>query len=159
MKKGDILLINYKFDPIAYLIKLVTKSKWNHVAWALNEFMLIEVTGKGIKINPISKYLHSPLYNLKLIRLKDLSKSKIKKVSKRLLAQRGKIHYWKFFLSYFLVGFGLKPLVKNCSNFIFFEMRKEGYSIGKRNQKFINPEDFNSYKYATDITEEIPRGV
>lgn len=159
MKKGDILLIRYKFDPIGWLIQLVTKSKWNHVAWALNEFMLIEASGDGIKITPVSKYFKPLYYNIKLIRFKDLSKSKINKISRKLLKQRCRYSRLKSLPSYFLVWFGFKPFVKNCSNFIYFELRKEGHSLGKRNQKFINPEDFNSYKNSIDITEELPRGI
>lgn len=159
MRKGDILLVDYRLDPVGYLIKSYTKSKYNHVAWALNSFVLIEATGKGIKITPLSKYLHSSLYHIKLIRLTDISKAKIKKISEKLVAQRCKIPYWKFFISYFLVLFGLTPLCRNCSNFIYCTLKEEGYSIGKRNKRFINPEDFNSYKNAVDVTDELPYGV
>jgi hypothetical protein len=159
MKKGDILLIDYKYDPIGWLIKLATKSKYNHVAWALNEFVLIEATGRGIKTTPLSKYLNSPLYSMKLIRFTDLCKTKIKKISKHLLKQRCKTPYWKFFISYFLVFLGFKPLCQNCSLFIYKTLRKEDCSLGKRNNRFINPEDFNSYQKAVDVSEELPCGV
>jgi hypothetical protein len=159
MRKGDILLVDYRYDPIGWLIKWVTKSKYNHVAWALNEFVVIEATGRGIKTTALSKYLNCPLYSIKLIRFKDLCKTKIKKISKRLVKQQCKTPYWRFLLSYILVWIGIKPLVKNCSNFIYFELRQEGHSLGKKNKKFINPEDFHSYKYSLDITEELPSGV
>ena len=159
MKQGDILLINYKLDPIGYLIKWITHSHYNHIAWTLNEFVLIEAPGKGIKTVLLSKYLYSFLYNIKLIRFKDLSKYQIKNISKRLVEQQCKYSYWKFLLSYFLVFLGLKPLAKNCSNFIYYELKKEGCSLGKKNKKFINPEDFNSYKNSIDVTDQMPTGT
>lgn len=159
MIQGDLLLVNYKLDPMGYLIKFFTKSKYNHIAWALNEFVLIEGTGKGIKTTKLSKYLNSWLYKIKLIRFKDLSKSNIKKITKNLVSQRCKTPYWKFFISYFLVAFGIKPLCKNCSNLIYFELKKIGHNIAKRNKKFINPEDYNSYKNIIEVTDELPTGI
>ena len=159
MRKGDILLINYFFDPIGWLIKWVTHSKWNHIAFALNEFVVIEGTGRGVKTTHLSKYLDKRWFTIKLIRFKDLSKPKINKLAVDLVSQRTKTPYWKFFISYFLVAFGCKPLCTNCSLLLYEALKRQNHGIKMRNNVFINPEDFNSYDKAIDITDQLPIGA
>lgn len=158
MRQGDLLVIEYFYDPIGVLIKYFTKSHFNHVAWVLNEYVLIEAGGRGIKTTSLSHYLDKRFYKIKLIRFSDLSKKQIKEVTKDLVSQRCKTPYWKFFISYFLVAFGIKPLCKNCSNFIYFALKKVGHGINKRNKRFINPEDYNRYPNAKDVSDELPPG-
>lgn len=159
MKKGDILLIDYKYDIIGFLIKLTSKSKYNHAAWAVNEFSVIEAASTSVKITPVSKYFNKFLYKVKLVQLQNLTKSQINKITKDLLSKRGKVSYWKSLVSFFLVGFKLKGLVPNCSNIIFNSMQKSDYTMTKKNRYYITPEDFNSAKYAIDITSELPKGT
>lgn len=159
MKKGDILLINISYDPAGWLIKYFTKSKYNHAAWALNEYSFIHSTGRGIRIDTLSKYLNNKWFNVKVLRLKNLNKKQINKTSKLLVEQRCKVAYWKFFISFFLVAFGLKGLVQNCSNMIFNAMTKAGYTLTKKNNKYIVPEDFNKSPEAIDVTDELPTGI
>ena len=155
MRQGDILLVNYFADPMGYLIKWATKSHYNHVAWALNEFVLIEAGGRGIKTTHLSKYLNPRWFNIKLIRFTDLSKKQIKQITQELVKQRNKLPYWKFFISYFLVALGITPLCKNCSNFLYFALKNAGHGISKCNKKFINPEDYNRYPKAKDVSDEL----
>jgi hypothetical protein len=159
MKLGDILLVNYFFDPVGILIKFFTHSHWNHVAWALNGFVVIEACGRGIKTTSLTKYLNNKFFTIKLIRFKDLNKKQIQEITKDLVSQRKKIHYWKFFVSYWMVLLGIKPLVKNCSNFIYFALKKVNHGIAKTNKKFINPEDYNLYPHSVDVSDELPVGA
>jgi hypothetical protein len=84
MKQGDILLLHCKLDPLAWLICYLSRGKYNHVLWAINDHEVIESIGKGIIVTPIKKY-KTWRYDLKLIRLKGLSQVKIKRITKKIL--------------------------------------------------------------------------
>jgi len=154
MKQGDILLTYHKLDPLAWVIAYLSNGQFNHVLWAVNDHELIESVGKGIVISPLTKYLNWE-YNLKLIRLKGLSQSKIELITKRLLAQQCNNFYLKYLMDYIIMIITRKPCRTTCSNFISYELIKEGYYINKKHFKFIVPEDFNVWKEADDVTNEL----
>ena len=70
--ENHILLVHSRFDIISYLIRLYTKSYYNHCAWILNSHLIVESTRGGIKINHINKYRNPLLYGTKEIYIKKL---------------------------------------------------------------------------------------
>lgn len=74
MKKGDILVINYKFDPIGRLLG----REWGHCAWVLSEDHLLESTIWGIYIVPARKYIFNKNYKVKLLRLRNIKREDLK---------------------------------------------------------------------------------
>jgi uncharacterized protein YycO len=51
MRAGDVLLFHRKkFQLMTWLIQLVTRSKWNHAAIALDDEQYIEATSAGVRI-------------------------------------------------------------------------------------------------------------
>jgi len=160
MKQGDILLIKYKYDPIGWIIRKFTKSKWNHIAWALNNSYIIEANGSGIIISSIRKFQNKKLYDIKLIRIKNISKFNIQKVTKDLVSQTKRWRYATFLYSYILTILGSKKCpCKSCSWFITEALNKINYTISKKNIKYITPEDYNKFKYCIEVTDELQRGV
>ena len=154
MKTGDILLMYHRIDPLAWLIAYLSGGKYNHVAWAVNDHEVIESVGKGIVITPLDKFIKGR-YDLKLIRLKGLSQAKIKRITKRLLKSRFRDFYLKYLLDFIIMILRRKTHRITCSNFISYELRKEGYYINKKHPKFIVPEDFNVFKRSIDVTDEL----
>ena len=154
MKQGDILLLFNKYDPLAWLICYLSKGKYNHVLWAINDHEVIESIGKGIVINPLKKY-KTWRYDLKLIRLKGLSQEKIKHITKRLIKRQFKDFYPKYLLDFIIMIMRRKTHRTTCSNLVSYELIKEGYTIAKKNFRFIVPEDFNTFKHGIDVTDEL----
>ena len=154
MKTGYILLLYHKIDPFAWILRWLTEGRYNHVAWAINEHEVIESVGKGIVITPLDKFTKGR-YDLKLIRLKGLSQAKIKRITKRLLKSRFRDFYLKYLLDFIIMILRRKTHRITCSNFISYELRKEGYYINKKHRKFIVPEDFNVFKRSIDVTDEL----
>ena len=80
MKKGDILLIHYRFDPFASLIRFATKSYWNHVAICIDNDHVLEVRGHRIQVSPIRRYVYNDkIYKCKVVRCKRLNPNGVKK--------------------------------------------------------------------------------
>ena len=78
MRKGDILLVKYKYDPIAWIIRKVTRSNWNHVCWILDDCHILEIKSGNISRNHIRRYLNKKFYEVKLVRIKGLKKEHLK---------------------------------------------------------------------------------
>jgi hypothetical protein len=154
MKQGDILLMYHRIDPLAWLLCYLSEGRYNHVGWAINDHEIIESIGKGIVISPLSKYKNGR-YDLKLIRLKGLSKEKIKRVNNRLLKRQFRDFYPKYLFDYIIMILRRKTHRTTCSNLISCELIKEGYSIKKIHCKFITPEDFNRCKFGKNVTNEL----
>ena len=154
MKQGDILLMYHKLDPLAWLLCYLSEGRYNHVGWAINDHEIIESIGKGIVISPLSKYKNGR-YDLKLIRLKGLSQEKIKRINRRLVKRQFRDFYPKYLLDYIIMILRRKTHRTTCSNFISYELIKEGYYINKIHCKFIVPEDFNVFKRGIDVTDEL----
>jgi hypothetical protein len=159
MRQGDLLLIRHQYDPLGWLIRKVTKSEWNHIAWAMNSHWLIESKGTGIVMSSIRKFQNKRLYKIKLIRIKDLSKSKIKKVSEILYRRRCRWNYFTFLLTYLLTICGSKyrPCM-SCSWFIADGLRIAGYRITKQHLRYVTPEDFCKWNRCEDVTDELCSG-
>lgn len=156
MKKGDIVLLHHKLDPLAGLICWLSKGEFNHIAWAINNKEVIESVGKGIIITPISQYINWR-WNIKILRLKELSKSKINRITKRLMDRQCKYFYLKYLMDFLFMIICRTAYKTTCSNFVSYELMKENIYINKKHQEFITPEDFNCYKNCINVTQEIER--
>ncbi len=157
MKPGDILLVKFRFDLVGFLIRRATKSKFNHVALAISDSQIIEGRGRGIIIVPSIRYINSPLYKTKLIRIKKLRKDQIKKIVNYAKSQIGKSSYLKWLICILMLACGnRKPRKrKTCSGFIadcFYQI-----SIKFRGDKLpheITPADIAEYGGTKNVTQE-----
>ena len=85
VKRGDLLLVSSKCDPISWLIMLGTHSKISHTVWILDKKWCLESVGTGIKKSPLTKYLSNKgkfFYKCRFFRLKKASKDKINRAIK-----------------------------------------------------------------------------
>jgi len=159
LKQGDILLVHSKFDPIAWIIHYFTKSYWNHVAWAIDAHYLIEMKATNINVCSIRKYLNWK-YDVKLIRLKNVTKDEFKeaiKYIKQFKIKRSYFTYLKLLLKLlcsdknkFICGF-------TCSSFIARALEEVNYYFIPSNKKWIyliTPEDIANSK-SKNITYEL----
>ena len=146
---NHILLINTKFDPVAWLIRLWTHSQYNHCAWILNSHLIVESTRGGIKINHINKYRNPLLYRTKKIYIKQLSNIDKKLINNLLTNQVHSVSYIKRFFVFILVALKIHPKSKipTCSSFIASACSKLGiYFNESKPLEFITPEDINTSK-------------
>jgi hypothetical protein len=154
MKQGDILLMYHKIDPFAWILQWLTKGRYNHVSWAINDHEIIECVGKGIIITSINKFM-TWRWGLKLIRLQGLSQEKIKRITKRLLKKQCRYNYIKYLFNFIIMIIRRKTHRPTCSNLVSYELIKEGYYIAKKHPKVIVPEDYNVFKQGIDVTDEL----
>lgn len=134
MKKGDLLLVRYKFDPIGWLIRRTLHCKYNHIAWILNENYIIEIKSKGIRINSIQKYKNKLLYETKILKILEITPSQLNKAFDYALIRTDKGNYFKLLLTYFMVYFryqGEQPRL-SCSGFIAECLSKVNFYFNKR---------------------------
>lgn len=154
MKQGDILLLYHRIDPFAWILRWLTKGRYNHIAWAINDHEIIECVGKGIVITSLEKFL-TWRWDLKLIRLKGLSKEKIKRITKRLINKQCKYNYIDYLINFIIMILRRRTHRTTCSNLVSYELIKENYYVTKKNFKIIVPEDFNIFKHGIDVTNEL----
>ncbi len=150
-----ILLVHYKFDPVALLIRLYTKSTWNHCAYlSTKNNCLIESKRSGIVISPISKYNNPWLYKIKLLKIKNHSKNELKNMEMYLFQQvTTKTSYFSHFKTFLGILLGYKPFIskKTCSGLIAYAFAQEGRIFSYKDIDFITPEDIRKaceVKYA-----------
>lgn len=148
MKKGDILLVRSKLDPVAWLIRKVTKSHWNHVAWAVDTHFLIEARGRAIDKCSIKKYLNWR-YEVKLIRLKKVTKDQFKEGIEYVSQFQGKrkyLSYLKTILRMMFMEDDSRFGVLTCSGLIARGLEEAGYFFlpsHSNNPYLITPEDIS----------------
>lgn len=157
MKQGDILLITYRFDPICWLVRWGTKSKWGHVIWILNKKEGISAHGTGIKLDQIQRFKNKFLYKTKVIRLSKLSSKQIRKVTRIIKKQKCSYNYFKFIGNFFSLLLFRKRVfpMPTCALLIASALQQVGYNIKKTNLKFITPEDFNCFKYSKELPNKL----
>lgn len=156
IRKGDILLVRNYLDPLGWIISWMTKSKWTHVAWCLNESKIFDPRGSKIVISPIKKYLKKRIYKVKLLRLKDISKKEIKKAMDIALNVPRKRNYFKFLWTLMVIGFGCimvgKPII-TCSGLIAKCLSQVGFYFHKsKKPSLITPADIDQSKKTVNIT-------
>jgi len=159
MKKGDLLLIHSRFDPLAWLIRKITKSYWNHVAWAIDHHYLLEARATAIKVCPITKYLNWK-YKVKLIRLKSITKKQLKEAieyASQFKRKRTYFKYLKIISKIFFYGQDTPLHGFTCSNLIARGLEKEGYYFipsHKKSPYLVTPDDISKAK-ASNVSYEL----
>ncbi len=163
MKKGDILLVHHKLDPVAWLIRKVTKSHWNHVAWAIDSHFLIEARGCAIDTCSIKKYLNWK-YNVKLIRLKKVTKEQFKEAIRYISQFKGKRSYYGYIKTILkMLCFKNDAFIRNitCSGLISKGLDMGGYNFippHRKKPNLITPEDI-AQAPSCNVTDELEKVV
>lgn len=146
MRKGDILLVKYRFDPVGFIVCQVTKSNWNHVAWVLNDHTLIEATTNGIKEIPLKKYSSKWFFQTKLVRIPRLSQYKLNKAMQLALREKKTGSYFKLLCTFFCILFNKTTNMPRltCSGLIAQCLNEVGWVFTSvKNPVLITPEDIN----------------
>lgn len=146
MNKGNIVLVRYKWCPISWLIRKITKSKWNHVAWALDSMHLLEARASGIRISNIRKYKNKLFYEYKILELKDISPQQLESSLQyaKTLSREGS--YFGWLKSGILSLFNIEPknIQHTCSGFIGKALESIGFHIKKhKNPSRLTPEEIS----------------
>jgi len=152
--RAHILLIHYKYDPIAWLIRIFTNSYWNHTAWFYDTRYIIEVKKNGVRIDWYFEYSNNKLYDTQLLRIKDLTKKDNDRILHYLLNTKPKFNFFSRLFSYILIGlkYNKSFITATCSGFIAQALATCNiYFIPNKKTKFITPEDI----YQSDITEKV----
>lgn len=158
IRRGDILLVKYRFDPVGWIIRRFTHCQYNHVAWALNDHELIELRAKGRVITPLKKYLNKSFYKCKLVRIKDIDNYKLNKALERASKTIFDYPYSNAIINFILVKLQItkKQFRLSCSGFIAYFLKTEAnfYFNGKRTF-FITPADIEKSKKVEDVSNEL----
>jgi hypothetical protein len=72
LKRGDILLV-HSSGLIPWLIRKITQSHWNHVAWAIDSDLIVEAQGgQGVTVkDPSGVYDLTNTELIKIVRIKE----------------------------------------------------------------------------------------
>lgn len=143
MLKGDVLLVYAKFDPVAWLIRRVTKSQWNHVALVIDESRLIEARGTAVSICPVTKYTNWK-YNIRLMRFPQFSRSQLQEVVEYVTQFQSRRSYWRYVKTLLhIICFGDYTVrsVVTCSGLLARGFENIGYKFANKNTNLITPED------------------
>ena len=161
-KRGDILLISAKFDPISWLIMLGTHSKISHTVWIIDKKWCLESVGTGIKKSPLSKYLSKKgrfLYKHRLYRLKHANKDKISQAIRYGLKLRKTRSYRVFLWSLLMIGLGRRTdkCHFSCSGFVSYCHSKVGIYFNKTKDPLdVVPGDIARSKELINVTKQLP---
>ncbi len=154
MRRGDLLFINYRLDPIGYLIRYFTHSKWNHVAMFVSNEEIIEAKRGGIFVNNCNKYVNKVFYKYEIvpsIRVSSLGKNI---VAKEALTQQGKMSQFKWAVTFAMLLFKINKKTPrlSCSGFIASVFSRIGvcFAYGTDIYK-ITPEDI--YQTVSNINK------
>ena len=159
MRKGDILLVKYLYDPIGFLIRKGTGGNFNHVAWAINNRELIEVKAEGKKTTPLKHYLNKWLYKVKLIRIKNILPCKLNEALRRANKAQFDYPYSSAIINFILIKLKItKKLPRlSCSGFIAYYLAQAGFYFDGIRTWFITPKDIEFSKNIKDVSNEIPK--
>jgi len=168
MQRGDIIL--YKgTGVVAWLIRRITKSRWNHVAWILSDSSVLESDSStgGVVKTPLSFYINptNSLKNrVKIVRPTHLSEGELNKSICIALEKLGhKYDYasilfltWRYFLGFFRIKIRVSQIKKNrdtCVELIALPLLLvAGWRTHKNNN--VNetvPGDFDTSPYTKDV--------
>ena len=157
MKRGDILLIQYRFDPIGWIIRYFTHCQWNHVAWFTNDKELIELKARGKRKTPLSHYLNKWLYKCKVVRL-SLNKRKLEKALERAERTQFSYPYSSSIINFILIKLQITDDLPrlSCSGFIAYYLAQgASFYFNGKNTWFVTPKDIESSKKVKDVTNEL----
>jgi len=153
MKRGDLILLYYKYDPIGWLIRLKTKSKWNHIGVALNETHMIDLRATKLRITHVEDFLKSSIYKIKLLRIPNLTEEAKEHLITTLEAQPAKRIYWKMLWKFFLLFFNTpSDICISCSEIIVKALKEKNIDlVPGKDVRLITPEDINRSKMVIPI--------
>ena len=149
MKKGDLLLVKFKFDFIGWIIRKTLHCEYNHIGWILDKDYMIEAIGRGVRINLIKKYSNKLLYKTKILRLKNITDFELEQAINCALIKVGKKNYFKLLIAYFMILIkyqGKQPRC-SCAGLIAECLSKVGFYFNKRKHpQNITPVDIEKSK-------------
>lgn len=153
MKRGDLILLYYKYDPIGFLIRRKTHSNWNHIGVALNETTMIDLRATKLRITHINDFLNSPIYKIKVLRIHNLPDEAREHLIDMLYAQPKKRIYWKMLWKFFLLFFNIpSDIVISCSEVIVKGLLEKGIDlVPGKDVRLVTPEDINRSKLVYTI--------
>lgn len=153
MKPGDLILLYYKFDPIGFLIRLKTHSRWNHIGVALDNDTLVDLRATKLRISDINSFLDSPIYKIKLLRINNITEEAIVHLIATLYAQPKKRIYWKMLWKFFLLFFNIPSnIVISCSEVIVKALKEKNIDlVPGKDVRLVTPEDINRSKLVSVI--------
>jgi hypothetical protein len=153
MKKGDLVLLYYKYDPIGFLIRLKTHSRWNHIGVAKDENTLIDLRATKLRITNINSFLNSSIYKIKLLRINNITEEIADHLITVLNAQPAKRIYWKMLWKFFLMFFNIPSnICISCSEIIVKGLLEKGIDlVPGKDIRLVTPEDINRSKDITVI--------
>jgi len=150
MTNSHIILIKYKYDIIALIIRLWTHSNFNHCAWILNDYLILESSRKGIIISSINKY-NSWLYETYSFEIPNLTIEQKHTINSYLLNQIKSLNYFKRLLSFLKVPFKkYNVTTPTCSGLIALACSQVQilFSFNKH-PLLVTPEDI--YKFSQPL--------
>lgn len=153
LKLGDILLIGYRADPLSYLVRKFTNSIYNHAAFIYDQNRIIECKRNGVTFASINKYKRIAK-TIKILRFKEFDPSLAMGI---FLTRTGKQSYWKFLISFILIGIGYRGKLPRdtCSGLIAECLATTGFFFRKdKLPSRITPEDINQCKMLEVIYSE-----
>ena len=157
MKRGDILLLHYKIDPIGYFIRFMTRGRWNHVGVAINETEIIEYRATRMRIRPVSKFKNKFLYSYKLVRHTTATAKQIDFVINKMRQYNTIRPYFAMLLTFMLLFFGYRGKLPRhtCSGVIAIEFAKKGIFFDSHKSPYlIFPKDLSNSKEVIDVSSE-----
>lgn len=156
MRIGDILFVHAKFDPVAWLIRKVTKSTWNHVAMAIDSEHILEARGTVISVCHVTKYINWK-YQIKLVRPMRIRNSELQEAIDFMLQFCKKRSYWTYLKTIFRIwcfqDYTSRGVV-TCSAFIARGFENIGHSFANKSVYLITPDDISNIK-GVDVTTEL----
>ena len=161
LKRGDILMVTSKFDPLSWLIMLFTKSRFTHTVWIIDKKWCLESVGRGVKKSPLTKYLSNKgkfRYKCRLFRLRGHHNKKIRQAIRYGLKLRKSRKYSTFIWSLILIGLGRRTQTTHfsCSGFVAYCYSKVGIFLNKTKDPLdIVPGDIPKSKELIDITDQL----
>lgn len=153
MRKGNILLVHFKWCPVGFLIRFLTKSYWNHVAWFLDDKTLIESIRGNIRVIPISNYANKVFYNTKIVKISKIDPITVFVALLEAQARKTykKSSYWKHLLTILSISLKIKGFHLSCSGFIANCLELFDIKFNNKPSYLITPEDINK----SEITEDL----
>ena len=142
MQTGDVLLIRRKWCPVSWLICKMTKSSYNHVAWAVNERNVIEVRAKGVATRPLSAYLNKTWYDVVVLRPKNIDNKLLRQQVFKSEWAKVKYSYFSFLLNILLFAFNVPQTRYFCTSFIAIYLDEIGWHFTRKPLDRITPWDF-----------------
>jgi len=145
LKKGDIILIKYKkLDLLGWVIRKITHSNYNHVAWAISDTHYLEVVGIGILIRPLKRLENKFLFEIKIRRIKNINSRKLNRAVDYAIFQNSRALRITLWITFILLAIGYKgkrPRL-TCSGLIATCLAKvHWYFNQKKKPEDIIPKD------------------